>query len=87
MVVAAAEPDVVAVMAVGGVSTSAAQPVGERVTFTEHVAPILFESCTTWHCPGQGGRMSLLTYEEMMFTALACPIDESDDTTTMQQQP
>ena len=43
---------------------AAAQPAAETVTFTEHVAPILYESCTTCHRPGQVGPMSLLTYED-----------------------
>ena len=42
----------------------AAQPAEQSVTFTEHVAPILYERCTTCHRPGQVGPMSLLTYED-----------------------
>ena len=38
--------------------------VAQEVTFTEHVAPIFFENCTTCHRPGQVGPMSLLTYED-----------------------
>ena len=49
---------------IGLSSPAAAQPAGETVTFTEHVAPIFYESCTTCHRPGQVAPMSLLTYED-----------------------
>ncbi len=55
---------VAAVALVGLPALAAAQPVGEAVTFTEHVAPIFYESCTTCHRPGQVAPMSLLTYED-----------------------
>ena len=42
----------------------AAQPAEQPVTFAEHVAPILYERCTTCHRPGQVGPMSLLTYAD-----------------------
>jgi hypothetical protein len=36
----------------------------EKVTWAEHVAPILHESCVSCHRPGQVAPMSLLTYEQ-----------------------
>jgi peroxiredoxin len=35
-----------------------------KVTFTQHVAPILQKSCQECHRPGQIGPMALLTYED-----------------------
>ncbi len=46
------------------VAAAPARAQGGSVTFTEHVAPIFYESCTTCHRPGQVGPMSLLTYED-----------------------
>jgi hypothetical protein len=37
---------------------------GPRVTFSEHVAPILQAKCQSCHRPGQMAPMSLLTYQE-----------------------
>ena len=53
-----------AVWLVGLPVAGAAQPTEQPVTFAEHVAPILYERCTTCHRPGQVGPMSLLTYED-----------------------
>ena len=36
----------------------------ETVTWADHVAPILYESCVTCHRPGQVAPMSLMTYEQ-----------------------
>ena len=55
---------VFSVLVLAASAPAAAQPDEERVTFAEHVAPILYESCTTCHRPGQVGPMSLLTYED-----------------------
>ena len=55
---------VAATALVGPPAPAAAQPAGEAVTFTEHVAPVFYESCTTCHRPGQVAPMSLLTYED-----------------------
>jgi mono/diheme cytochrome c family protein len=43
-------------------ATTAAVPA--RVTFTEHVAPILFQNCARCHRPGEAGPFPLLTYED-----------------------
>ncbi len=36
-----------------------------RVTFTEHVAPIVLNVCATCHRPGEAAPFSLLTYEDV----------------------
>ena len=36
----------------------------EEITFTEHVAPILWRNCVSCHRPGQIGPFSLLTYKD-----------------------
>jgi len=40
------------------------QSTEREFTFSEHVAPILYENCVRCHRPGGVGPMSLLTYEE-----------------------
>ena len=37
---------------------------GEEITFTRHVAPILWRNCVRCHRPGQIGPFSLLTYKD-----------------------
>ena len=49
---------------VGVAAPAAAQSSDGPVTFAEHVAPILYDNCTTCHRPGQVAPMSLLTYED-----------------------
>jgi len=36
----------------------------ERVTFAEHIAPLVFENCTSCHRPGQVAPFPLLTYAD-----------------------
>lgn len=36
-----------------------------KPTFTEHIAPIIFENCSSCHRPGEIGPFSLLTYEDV----------------------
>jgi hypothetical protein len=36
----------------------------EKVTFTEHVAPILFNNCTRCHRPGEAAPFALLNYQD-----------------------
>jgi hypothetical protein len=38
---------------------------GDAVTFTEHVAPIVFGNCSSCHRPGEGAPFSLLTYADV----------------------
>ncbi|MDR3632187.1 MAG: redoxin family protein [Isosphaeraceae bacterium] len=37
----------------------------DRVTFTEHVAPIIFNNCTSCHRPGEGTPFSLMNYRDV----------------------
>ena len=46
------------------VATPAAAAIPDRVTFTEHVAPIVFENCTACHRPGEGTPFTLLNYRD-----------------------
>jgi hypothetical protein len=36
---------------------------GQTVTFSEHVAPILFHNCAICHRPGEAGPFTLLSYQ------------------------
>lgn len=42
-----------------------------NVTYTEHVAPILYKNCTTCHRPSGGAHFSLVSYEEAKKNAAA----------------
>ena len=35
-----------------------------EVTFTEHVAPVIYNNCTICHRPGGGAHFSLITYAD-----------------------
>jgi len=52
--------------ALGSITVSAGnvKSVPENVTFTEHVAPILFQNCTRCHRPGEAAPFSLLNYQD-----------------------
>ena len=39
-------------------------PLPDNVTFTEHVAPILFQNCARCHRPGEAAPFSLLTFQD-----------------------
>src|SRR3989344_8546894 len=36
----------------------------EQVTFSEHIAPIIYKNCTSCHRPGEAGPFSLITYQD-----------------------
>jgi hypothetical protein len=38
---------------------------GQTVTFSEHIAPIIFNNCATCHRPGEAAPFSLLSYEDV----------------------
>ncbi len=40
------------------------ESVPDMVTFTEHIAPVLYKNCTQCHRPGGSAHFSLLTYED-----------------------
>jgi mono/diheme cytochrome c family protein len=44
---------------------SQAGPAQTQVTFTKHVAPIVFDRCASCHRPGGGAPFSLLTYQDV----------------------
>ena len=44
-------------------ATHSAEP--KPVTFTEHVAPIVFQNCSSCHRPGEGTPFSLLNYRDV----------------------
>src|SRR4051794_2450300 len=39
------------------------------VTFNRNIAPIVFEHCVACHRPGESGRFSLITYDEVRLHA------------------
>jgi mono/diheme cytochrome c family protein len=45
-------------------AAAAQNPSANQITFSEHVAPIVFTRCATCHRPGQVAPFSLLTYED-----------------------
>ena len=47
-----------------GASHAVAGNVPENVTFTEHVAPILFQNCSRCHRPGEVAPFSLLNFQD-----------------------
>jgi hypothetical protein len=57
-------------------SGKAAEPapasIAEPITFCKHIAPILWENCTSCHRPGEVGPFSLLTYQDT--TSVASPM-------------
>ena len=40
-------------------------PRAGAVTFSEHIAPILYENCVTCHRPGEAAPFSLISYEDV----------------------
>ena len=36
----------------------------EHITYSEHIAPIIYKNCSNCHRPGEAGPFSLLTYED-----------------------
>src|SRR5438105_961078 len=58
----------VALMATSRTSISWSGPASQpdnTVTFTRHIAPIIFEHCATCHRPGEAAPFSLLTYDDV----------------------
>ena len=48
----------------GAVTVSAQAPPAAPVTFSEHIAPIVFANCTTCHRPGEAAPFQLLSYRD-----------------------
>jgi hypothetical protein len=36
----------------------------QKITFSEHIAPIIYKNCSSCHRPGEAGPFSLLTYQD-----------------------
>src|SRR5215813_6277301 len=47
-------------LAAAGLLTAA-----DKVTFSEHVAPIVYENCVTCHRPGEAAPFSLISYDDV----------------------
>ena len=45
--------------------SSSQEPAASRVTFSEAIAPILYEHCVTCHRPGEIGPFSLISYDDV----------------------
>jgi len=43
----------------------AASTAAAPITFTEHIAPVVFQNCSSCHRPGEGAPFSLLTYRDV----------------------
>ena len=37
----------------------------DKITFTENIAPIVYQNCATCHRPGEAAPFSLITYEDV----------------------
>ena len=37
----------------------------KEITFTQHVAPIIFQNCTSCHRPGEAGPFALMSYNDV----------------------
>src|SRR5581483_9084705 len=46
-------------------SEDAAQKLSETVTFSEHIAPIIFNNCTSCHRPGEAAPFKLMSYRDV----------------------
>src|SRR6202008_487005 len=45
------------------------EPTDTLITYSEHIAPLLFEKCTSCHRPGEAGPFNLLTYNDAVIAA------------------
>lgn len=53
----------------GNVSENKAENADTLVTFSEHIAPIIYKNCTNCHRPGEAGPFNLLTYKDAFLAA------------------
>ncbi|MFL5763114.1 MAG: c-type cytochrome [Bacteroidia bacterium] len=51
-------------MCFSGCGSGSQSGLPEKVTFSEHIAPIIYKNCTTCHRPGEAGPFSLITYQD-----------------------
>ncbi len=47
------------------VTAAALLPAAAKVTFTENIAPIVYQNCVTCHRPGEAAPFSLISYEDL----------------------
>ena len=46
-------------------ATAALVSAADKVTFTETIAPIIYQNCATCHRPGEAAPFSLISYEDV----------------------
>jgi hypothetical protein len=56
----------VAMVGIVALSGAFAAQRGDRPTFTETIAPIVYDNCVTCHRPGEAAPFSLISYEDVM---------------------
>ena len=47
------------------IAVTALLPAADRVTFSENIAPIVYDKCVTCHRPGEAAPFSLISYEDV----------------------
>ena len=57
-------PALAVALAAGHALAGNVKPLPDNVTFTEHVAPILFQNCARCHRPGEAAPFSLLNFQD-----------------------
>jgi hypothetical protein len=48
------------------ISCGSANKKSVKITFSEHIAPVIFKNCTSCHRPGEAGPFNLLTYSDVV---------------------
>ncbi len=56
---------VIITLAAASMTARPVQPPQERITFSEHIAPIVFNVCGACHRPGEAAPFSLLSYDDV----------------------
>jgi hypothetical protein len=46
-------------------AAAALLPAADKVTFSENIAPIVYDNCVTCHRPGEAAPFSLISYEDV----------------------
>src|SRR5438067_4310654 len=47
------------------VAATALLPAADKVTFSENIAPIVYDNCVTCHRPGEAAPFSLISYDDV----------------------